>query len=108
MVKVKKNSIRLIGAIRYRRRLASTEPLASIINEEVGPGLNVQSDDALLDYLKRATDSNYHPVGTCRMGRDDNPTSVLTPDLKVKGVTGPRVFDAALLTVRDFCYRRFA
>ena len=74
-------------------------PLASIINEEVGLGLNVQSDDALLDYLKRATDSNYHPVGTCRMGRDDNPMSVLTPVLKVKGVKGQRVFDASLLTV---------
>ncbi|AUT58050.1 GMC family oxidoreductase [Paraburkholderia caribensis] len=88
---------RLIGAIRYLRRLASTEPLASIINEEVGPGLSVQSDDELLDYLKRTTDSNYHPVGTCRMGRDGDPMSVLTPDLKVKGVTGLRVFDASMM-----------
>ncbi|WP_244207984.1 GMC oxidoreductase [Paraburkholderia hospita] len=57
--------------------------------------------------MKRATDSNYHPVGTCRMGRDGNPMSVLTPDLKVKGVTGLRVFDASLLTVCALCCRRF-
>ncbi|WP_343671431.1 GMC family oxidoreductase [Paraburkholderia heleia] len=88
---------RLVQALRYLRRLASSEPLASIVHEEVGPGPHVQSDNELLEYLKRTTDSNYHPVGTCRMGRENDSMSVLTPDLRVKGVSGLRVFDASMM-----------
>lgn len=88
---------RLVQAIRYLRGVAALEPFASIIGEEVGPGPQLQSDDELSDYIRRTTESNYHPVGTCRMGRADDPMSVLTSDLKVKGVTGLRVFDASMM-----------
>lgn len=88
---------RLLEAIRYLRTIAALEPFASIVGEEVGPGPHLQSDDELCDYLRRTTDSNYHPVGTCRMGRPGDPMSVLTPDLKVKGVSGLRVFDASMM-----------
>lgn len=88
---------RLVEAIRYLRGVAALEPFASIVGQEVGPGPQLQSDDELSDYLRRTTESNYHPVGTCRMGRPDDLMSVLTPDLKVKGVTGLRVFDASMM-----------
>jgi choline dehydrogenase-like flavoprotein len=88
---------RLLEAIRYLRTITALEPFASIVGEEVGPGPHLQSDDELCDYLRRTTDSNYHPVGTCRMGRPGDPMSVLTPDLKVKGVSGLRVFDASMM-----------
>lgn len=88
---------RLVQSIRYLRGVAALEPFASIIGEEVGPGPQLQSDDELSDYIRRTTESNYHPVGTCRMGRADDPMSVLTSDLKVKGVTGLRVFDASIM-----------
>ncbi|MFA5976551.1 MAG: FAD-dependent oxidoreductase [Elusimicrobiota bacterium] len=88
---------RLIEAIRYFRRIAADEPFSSIVREEARPGTDVQSDEALLDYLKRTTDSNYHPVGTCRMGRENDPMAVLTSDLAVKGVKQLRVFDASMM-----------
>jgi choline dehydrogenase-like flavoprotein len=53
--------------------------------------------EALVEYIRRTTESNYHPVGTCRMGADADPTAVLTPDLKVKGVEGLRVIDASMM-----------
>ncbi|MEZ2306877.1 GMC family oxidoreductase [Paraburkholderia sp. RCC_158] len=88
---------RLVEAIRYLRGIAAHEPFASIVKAEVGPGLQLQSDDELSEYIRRTTESNYHPVGTCRMGHPDDPMSVLTPDLQVKGVTGLRVFDASMM-----------
>jgi choline dehydrogenase-like flavoprotein len=88
---------RLVEAIRYLRSIAAREPFASIVTEEVGPGTKLQSDDELSDYIRRTTESNYHPVGTCRMGHPNDFMSVLTPDLKVKGVNGLRVFDASMM-----------
>ncbi|WP_341315114.1 FAD-dependent oxidoreductase [Paraburkholderia sp. IMGN_8] len=88
---------RLVEAIRYLRGIAAREPFASIVTEEVGPGTKLQSDDELSDYIRRTTESNYHPVGTCRMGHPNDFMSVLTPDLKVKGVNGLRVFDASMM-----------
>lgn len=88
---------RLVEAIRYLRSIASNEPFASIVVQEVGPGAARQSDDELAEYIRRTTESNYHPVGTCRMGRPDDPMSALTSDLRVKGVRGLRVFDASMM-----------
>ncbi|MEM9840627.1 MAG: GMC family oxidoreductase N-terminal domain-containing protein [Pseudomonadota bacterium] len=52
--------------------------------------------DAQIDQLvKESAETVYHPVGTCRMGTDDQ--AVLTPDLKVRGVDGLRVIDASVM-----------
>jgi choline dehydrogenase len=88
---------RLLKALKYLRHIAETAPFCDIIRTELAPGRDITSDEALLDYIRRTTESNYHPVGTCRMGRADDPMSVLTPDLKVKGVQGLRVFDASMM-----------
>jgi choline dehydrogenase len=61
------------------------------------PGAATISDDDLIEYMKRSTESNYHPVGTCRMGRVDDSSTVVGPDLRVKGVEGVRVLDASMM-----------
>jgi choline dehydrogenase len=88
---------RLLNAFRYSRKILATEPLASIIQEELSPGSAIVSDDDLIEYMKRSTESNYHPVGTCRMGRVDDPSTVVGPDLRVNGVEGVRVLDASMM-----------
>jgi choline dehydrogenase len=88
---------RLLEAMKYLRRVAATAPLAIVIAEESQPGKAIQSDEQLLSYMRRTTESNYHPCGTCRMGRADDPMAVLTPDLRVKGIEGLRVFDASMM-----------
>jgi choline dehydrogenase-like flavoprotein len=91
------DSSRLLQALKYLRQIAKTEPLAGIIRMEIQPGVEVQTDEQLMEYLKRTTESNYHPVGTCRMGPDHDPMSVLTSDLRVRGVSGLRVIDASMM-----------
>ncbi len=88
---------RLVEALRFFRTVVSAEPFASIVKEEISPGPALETDEALGNYVRRTTESNYHPVGTCRMGREDDPMSVLAPDLKVKGIDGLRVFDASMM-----------
>ncbi|UUZ77203.1 GMC oxidoreductase [Polaromonas sp. P1(28)-13] len=53
--------------------------------------------DALLDFVTREVSGVYHPVGTCRMGREDNPQAVVDPSGRVIGVPGLRVVDASIM-----------
>lgn len=48
-------------------------------------------------YIQRATLTIYHPVGTCKMGRGNDPTTVVDPRLLVKGFKNLRVVDASVM-----------
>jgi len=88
---------RLIKAIRFLREIASTGPLSKIVAEERYPAPQQTTDDELLQYIKATTESNYHPVGTCRMGPASDKTSVLDDRLRVHGLENLRVFDASMM-----------
>jgi choline dehydrogenase len=85
----------LLHGLRLARRILGTEPLASEITEELTPGTSVQSDADLVDYIRRDCQTLYHPVGTCAMGT--GPHSVVDHQLRVHGLTGLRVADAAIM-----------
>jgi choline dehydrogenase len=85
-----------IAGLRFARRVFGSAPLRDIVVGEILPGPEVMTDEALAAHCRRTVKTNYHPVGTCRMGRPDDVAAVLTPDLRVKGVAGLRVFDASL------------
>ena len=59
------------------------------------PGAAVQSDADLTEFLRERSETLYHPVGTCKMGED--PQAVVDPSLRVHGVEGLRVVDAAVI-----------
>ncbi|MCA0432733.1 MAG: GMC family oxidoreductase N-terminal domain-containing protein [Proteobacteria bacterium] len=86
----------LLAGLRFARRLAATAALAPWLEREVAPGTGVQSDDDLFAYVRETCETVYHPSGTCRMGDAADPLSVVTPDLKVKGIAGLRVADASV------------
>ena len=63
--------------------------------EEVEPGAACQSDADIDQYMSRYVSSHYHPVGTCKMGQDDD--AVVDDRLRVHGVKGLRVIDASIM-----------
>ena len=59
------------------------------------PGPGVRADADVRDYVRHAVGSYYHPVGTCRLGRDDG--AVVDVELRVQGIDGLRVADASVM-----------
>ena len=81
--------------IKVARKILSQPALSEHAGEEVGPGLDSQSDDELNEYIRSKADTAYHPCGTCKMGVDD--MSVVDEDLKVRGIENLRVIDASII-----------
>ena len=87
----------LIEGLRIAREIAGAEPLRQALSRELLPGAGVQNDAALADYIRKTVRTDWHPVGTCRMGRTDDPETVVSPTLEVLGVQGVRVIDASVM-----------
>ncbi len=82
--------------IRLTREIFAQEAFAPYRKHEIQPGVEVQSDDALDDFIREHAESAYHPCGTCRMGRADDSDAVVDPDGRVIGVDGLRVADSSI------------
>ncbi len=84
-----------LKAMKIARSVAATPELTALIQEETDPGAQTQSDDELLAFARQYGMTGFHPVGTCRMGMDED--AVVDPQLCVKGVEGLRVVDASIM-----------
>ncbi len=82
--------------IRLTREIFSQDAFKPYVKFEIQPGDDVQSDDALDDFIREHVESAYHPCGTCRMGRRDDPGAVVDPEMRVIGVDGLRVADSSI------------
>jgi len=82
--------------IRLTREIFAQEAFKPFVRHEIQPGDDVQSDDALNAAIKEHAESAYHPCGTCRMGRVDDPDAVVDPTGQVIGVSGLRVVDSSV------------
>jgi len=87
----------LIEGLRIARDIAGAMPLQQALTSELQPGAAIQDDAALADYIRKTLRTDWHPVGTCRMGRSDDPMSVVGETLKVHGVQALRVIDASVM-----------
>jgi choline dehydrogenase len=86
-----------MAGFRFARNVLSASPMRDLIDREIFPGIDVTSDDAIAAHCKRTVKTGYHPVGTARMGHDDDPDAVLDPKLRVRGIRGLRVVDASIM-----------
>jgi len=84
-------------SLRVTRRIVGQPALAKYQPTEWKPGLQYQSDDELARLAGDIATTIFHPVGTTRMGRDDDPMAVLDSQLRVRGIAGLRVVDAGAM-----------
>jgi choline dehydrogenase len=83
--------------VKLVRRVMREKPIADFVERDFAPGPDVQSDAEIDAWVRQATDTIFHPVGTCKMGID--PMAVVDPRLKVHGIEGLRVADASVMPV---------
>ncbi|MBJ7333675.1 MAG: GMC family oxidoreductase, partial [Thermoleophilia bacterium] len=86
----------IVDGLEIAREVAATGPFKEWIKKEVAPGPKITSRKDLSTYGRAAHHTVYHPLGGCKIGALDDPTTVVGPDLKVKGIDGLRVADGAI------------
>ena len=88
-------------SLRLTRRIVAQPALAGYRPTELKPGVEYQSDEALARLAGDIGTTIFHPVGTCRMGRSDDPDAVVDARLRVRGpggvIDGLRVVDASVM-----------
>ena len=84
----------LIAGVKLGRQIAQASALSPYRGEEVWPGQDAKTDESLAAFIRSASETLYHPVGTCKMGTDA--MAVVDPSLRVRGITGLRVVDASI------------
>jgi choline dehydrogenase len=84
-------------SLRVTRRIMSQAAMAPYAPEEYKPGVQYQSDEDLARLAGDIASTIFHPVGTTRMGRDDDPMAVVNSRLQVRGIQGLRVVDAGVM-----------
>ena len=87
----------ILDGARLARRLLRTGPLAQYFDGESMPGNGAETDDELMDYVRRYAVSSYHLNGTARMGPASDRTNVVDAQLRVHGMEGLRVVDASIM-----------
>ena len=84
-------------SLRVTRRIAEQPAFAKYLPEEVKPGVEYQTDDELTRLAGDIGTTIFHPVGTTRMGKRDDPMAVVDEKLRVLGVVGLRIADAGVM-----------
>lgn len=84
-----------IKSVRVMREVMRQPSLAEYIESEIAPGVQAESDEEIGNWIKKTVTTMWHPVGTCRMGKDDK--AVVDSRLRVNGVRNLRIMDASIM-----------
>ena len=82
--------------IRLTRSIFSQAAFDPFRGKEIQPGIDIQSDEQLNSFIMNNVESAYHPCGTCKIGRKDDPSAVVDPECRVIGVGSLRVVDSSI------------
>ncbi|MBT5050938.1 MAG: choline dehydrogenase [Rhodospirillaceae bacterium] len=83
--------------LRMIRELVASESLQSFAGEEISPGSDCQSDDDLDAHVRATMGTVHHPIGTCKMGADNDEQAVVDGNLRVRGMENLRIVDASVM-----------
>ncbi|HZB45309.1 MAG TPA: GMC oxidoreductase, partial [Pyrinomonadaceae bacterium] len=85
----------LVEGVKLARRFAHARAFDRYRGAERYPGPQAQTDEAIADFVRNTAETLYHPVGTCKMGRDEH--AVVDTRLRVRGLEHLRVVDASVM-----------
>ena len=89
--------IKAAKALRLTRRIVEQSALAPYKPEEYLPGKEFTTDEQLAFAAGNVGTTIFHPIGTCKMGRNDDPSAVVDSELKLHGMRGLRIVDASIM-----------
>ncbi|MGE0232331.1 MAG: GMC family oxidoreductase [Flavobacteriaceae bacterium] len=84
-----------IAGMRMMDEFVKVDPLKSLIKREMVPGKPLETDEEIIEFVRGAAYSAFHPVGTCKMGHDD--LAVVDAELRVRGIGRLRVIDGSIM-----------
>ena len=84
------------AGLRLTREIFAQAAFEPFAKAEIQPGAAAQTDDELDDAIRQHAESAYHPCGTARMGRRDDPLAVVDAETRVIGVDGLRLADSSV------------
>jgi len=84
------------ACIRLTREIMEQPAMDEYRGEEIQPGANATSDEAIDAWIRQNAESAYHPSCTCKMGAKDDPMAVIDPDCNVIGIEALRVVDSSV------------
>ena len=85
----------LVAGVRLVREIMRTAEMQMYCGEEVSPGIDCASDEDIVDFIRNKAETLYHPVGTCKMGKDSK--SVVDEKLRVHQIKNLRIADASIM-----------
>jgi choline dehydrogenase len=85
----------LLRAAHLVRSFMASQPVASVVANELYPGISPDDDEAVEGYIRSTVRSMMHGCGSCAMGT--NKEAVVDPELRVRGIKGLRVVDASVM-----------
>ena len=85
----------MVRSMQIARRIVAQPALRNHVVEEMSPGPEVRTDADWLSFARRNGQTIYHPIGTCKMGEDED--AVVDLRLRVRGLEGLRVADASVM-----------
>jgi len=86
-----------VTAMKHLHAVFTSKAMAPIVEEFTLPSTECGSDEEWLDYCREFGVSSYHPAGTCKMGAASDPSAVVDPRLRVRGISNLRVVDASVM-----------
>ncbi len=85
------------ACVRLTREIFAQPAFERFRGKELQPGAGVQTDEQIDAFIAQKVESAYHPCGTCKMGRVDDPWAVVDAQTRVIGLEGLRVIDSSIM-----------
>ena len=85
------------AGVRLTREIFAQPAFDAYRGDEIAPGVEIISDEAIDAFIREKIESGYHPCGTCKIGDRDDPLAVVDPELRVIGIDGLRTVDSSVM-----------